>query len=28
VIGVDKATKLLGHLALTEKEYSATIRLG
>ena len=28
VIGVDKATRLLGHLALTEKEYSATIRLG
>src|SRR5437879_2304613 len=28
VIGVDKATRLLGHLALTEKEYQATIRLG
>jgi tRNA pseudouridine55 synthase len=28
VIGVEKATKLLGHLALTEKEYVATIRLG
>jgi tRNA pseudouridine55 synthase len=28
VIGVDKATRLLGHLALTEKEYSATMRLG
>jgi len=28
VIGVEKATRLLGHLALTEKEYSATIRLG
>jgi tRNA pseudouridine55 synthase len=28
VIGVDKATRLLGHLALSEKEYSATIRLG
>jgi tRNA pseudouridine55 synthase len=28
VIGIDKATRLLGHLALTEKEYSATIRLG
>ncbi|MGO4759284.1 tRNA pseudouridine(55) synthase TruB, partial [Streptomyces sp. 2MCAF27] len=28
VIGVEKATRLLGHLALTEKEYGATIRLG
>jgi tRNA pseudouridine55 synthase len=28
VIGVEKATRLLGHLALGEKEYSATIRLG
>lgn len=28
VVGVEKATRLLGHLALTEKEYSATIRLG
>jgi tRNA pseudouridine55 synthase len=28
VIGVEKATRLLGHLALTEKEYSATMRLG
>ena len=28
VIGVEKATRLLGHLALSEKEYSATIRLG
>ncbi|MDL4771491.1 MULTISPECIES: tRNA pseudouridine(55) synthase TruB [Thermomonosporaceae] len=28
VIGVDKATRLLGHLALTEKGYDATIRLG
>jgi tRNA pseudouridine55 synthase len=28
VIGVEKATRLLGHLALTEKQYSATIRLG
>jgi tRNA pseudouridine(55) synthase len=28
VIGVDKATRLLGHLALTEKTYDATIRLG
>jgi tRNA pseudouridine55 synthase len=28
VIGVDKATRLLGHLALTQKGYDATIRLG
>ena len=28
VVGVEKATRLLGHLALTEKDYSATIRLG
>ena len=28
VVGVEKATRLLGYLALTEKEYSATIRLG
>jgi tRNA pseudouridine55 synthase len=28
VIGVERATRLLGHLALTEKEYAATIRLG
>lgn len=28
VVGVGKATRLLGHLALTEKEYEATIRLG
>ncbi|MBM9503984.1 tRNA pseudouridine(55) synthase TruB [Actinacidiphila acididurans] len=28
IIGVEKATRLLGHLALTEKEYTATIRLG
>jgi tRNA pseudouridine55 synthase len=28
VIGVEKATRLLGHLALTQKEYTATIRLG
>jgi tRNA pseudouridine55 synthase len=28
IIGIDKATRLLGHLALTEKEYRATIRLG
>jgi tRNA pseudouridine55 synthase len=28
VIGVGKATRLLGHLTLAEKEYLATIRLG
>ncbi|MDT9690988.1 tRNA pseudouridine(55) synthase TruB [Streptomyces sp. P9(2023)] len=28
VLGVERATKLLGHLALTEKEYLGTIRLG
>ena len=28
VIGVEKATRLLGYLTLTEKEYQATIRLG
>jgi tRNA pseudouridine55 synthase len=28
VIGVEKATRLLGYLTLTEKEYDATIRLG
>ncbi len=28
VIGVQKATRLLGYLALTEKDYVATIRLG
>lgn len=28
VVGVGKATRLLGYLALTEKEYSGTIRLG
>src|SRR5205814_3254623 len=28
VVGVDKATRLLGHLARAEKEYAATIRLG
>ena len=28
VIGVEKATRLLGHLMLTEKAYAATIRLG
>ncbi|MFJ4437492.1 tRNA pseudouridine(55) synthase TruB [Streptomyces sp. NPDC088923] len=28
VLGVQRATKLLGHLALTEKEYVGTVRLG
>ncbi|SEF62277.1 tRNA pseudouridine55 synthase [Nonomuraea solani] len=28
VVGVEKATRLLGHLMLTEKVYEATIRLG
>lgn len=28
IIGVNRATRLLGHLMLTEKEYAATIRLG
>ncbi|MGH8894341.1 MAG: tRNA pseudouridine(55) synthase TruB [Actinomycetes bacterium] len=28
VIGVNRATRLLGHLALTEKAYEATVRLG
>ncbi|MBL7488981.1 tRNA pseudouridine(55) synthase TruB [Frankia sp. AgB1.9] len=28
VLGVGRATKLLGHLALTDKEYEAVIRLG
>ncbi|HJZ26676.1 MAG TPA: tRNA pseudouridine(55) synthase TruB, partial [Streptosporangiaceae bacterium] len=28
VVGVEKATRLLGYLALTEKQYDATIRLG
>jgi tRNA pseudouridine55 synthase len=28
VVGIERATKLLGHLALTEKEYLGTIRLG
>jgi tRNA pseudouridine55 synthase len=28
VIGIEKATRLLGHLMLTEKTYDATIRLG
>ncbi|CAM3678221.1 tRNA pseudouridine(55) synthase TruB [Nocardiopsis rhodophaea] len=28
VLGIEKGTKLLGHLALTEKVYEATLRLG
>ena len=28
LLGIGKATRLLGHLALTEKQYDATIRLG
>ncbi len=28
VVGVNRATRLLGHLALTEKAYEATVRLG
>ena len=28
VLGIERATRLLGHLALTRKEYEATIRLG
>lgn len=28
ILGVERATRLLGHLALTEKAYDATIRLG
>ena len=28
VLGIEKATRLLGHLMLTEKTYAATIRLG
>ena len=28
VVGVERATRLLGHLALTDKSYDATIRLG
>src|SRR3974377_1423933 len=28
VVGVGKATRLLGYLTLTEKQYDATIRLG
>ena len=28
VLGVERATRLLGHLVLTEKAYDATVRLG
>jgi tRNA pseudouridine55 synthase len=28
VVGIEKATRLLGHLSLTEKDYAGTIRLG
>ena len=28
VLGIDRATRLLGHLMLTEKSYDATVRLG
>ena len=28
VLGVNRATRLLGHLMLTEKAYDATVRLG
>ncbi len=28
VLGIGRATRLLGHLALTDKDYDATIRLG
>ncbi|MGY2875399.1 tRNA pseudouridine55 synthase [Marmoricola sp. URHA0025 HA25] len=28
VIGIDRATRMLGHLTLTEKSYEATVRLG
>lgn len=28
VLGVNRATRLLGHLTLTEKEYAGTVRLG
>ena len=28
LVGVNRATRLLGHLALTEKSYDATVRLG
>ena len=28
IVGVEKATRLLGHLALTQKDYQGTVRLG
>ena len=28
VVGLDRATRMLGHLTLTEKAYDATVRLG
>ena len=28
VLGIERATRLLGHLMLTDKTYSATVRLG
>jgi tRNA pseudouridine55 synthase len=28
IVGVEKATRLLGHLALTSKQYTGTVRLG
>jgi tRNA pseudouridine55 synthase len=28
LVGIERATRLLGHLALTDKAYSATVRLG
>jgi tRNA pseudouridine55 synthase len=28
ILGIERATRLLGHLALTQKSYDATIRLG
>lgn len=28
IVGIEKATRLLGHLMLTEKRYDATVRLG
>jgi tRNA pseudouridine55 synthase len=28
LVGIERATRLLGHLALTDKEYLATVRLG
>lgn len=28
VVGIERATKLMGHLALTEKSYDVTVRLG